>query len=146
GRAVSIIFDSDVAMNAKVRRARQVLAKEFYKRGARVVYGIDLPSDDGLKLGLDVLLVRRGVDGLYQLEAFELPPTDVAPPAEPISTILIGEDEPLEWGIENIRPIGTSGWIIAAPKVAKRWVMLEEAYCMATGQSVSGQFRVPQQR
>lgn len=86
------------------------------------------------------------MDALYQLDAVELPPTDVAPPAEPISTILLGRDEPLEWGIESIRPIGTSGWIIAAPKVAKSWVMLEEAYCMSTGQPAYGQFRVPQKR
>ena len=146
GRAVSIIFDSDVALNAKVRRARQVLAKELYRRGARVVHGIDLPAEDGTKVGLDDFLARNSVEALYELDAFELPPTDVAPPAEPISTFLIGEDEPLEWGIENIRPVGTSGWIIAAPKVAKSWIMLEEAYCMATGQSVFGQFKVPQQR
>ena len=42
--------------------------------------------------------------------------------------------------------MNANGWRIAGPKVGKGWEMLEEAYCIATGQPVYGRFRVPQKR
>jgi hypothetical protein len=42
--------------------------------------------------------------------------------------------------------VGAHGWRIAGPKVGKSWDMLEEAYCLATGQAVYGHFTVPQRR
>lgn len=47
-RTIIVIFDSDVATNPEVQRARQTLAREAYRRGARVVY-------TGSVLDLDVM-------------------------------------------------------------------------------------------
>ena len=41
GRIVTIVFDSDVAVNPEVKRARHALGKELYRRGA-TVYALDL--------------------------------------------------------------------------------------------------------
>ena len=146
GRSVTIVFDSDVALNGQVRRARHALGKEFYKRGASTVCGVDLPAPDGMKCGLDDFLVARGLEGYLGLDAFELPPTDLPPFLEPLSAMLNTPEEPTEFAIEGIQPVGASGWRIAAPKVCKSWDMLEETYCLATAQPLYGRFRVPQKR
>src|SRR5262245_10404680 len=46
GQKITIIFDSDVALNAQVKRARHKLGKELYRRGAATVYAVDLPAND----------------------------------------------------------------------------------------------------
>ena len=146
GRISTIVFDSDVAVNNQVKRARHAFGKELYQKGADRVYGVDLPALNGAKVGLDDFLAAYGLDHFLDLEASELPPTDLPPFTEPISNLLTGPDEPIEWGIEGIQPLGSNGWRIAGPKVGKSWDMLEEAYCLVTGQLVYGHFSVPQSR
>src|SRR5262249_51531286 len=48
-RTVVIVFDSDAAINLEVQRAQQALAMEAYRRGARIVYAINLPTPGGVK-------------------------------------------------------------------------------------------------
>ena len=72
-RIVTLAFDSDAATNEKVREALQALALELYRRGARVVYNIDLPPDiNGDKNGLDDFLYLNGVDEFLNLDAREI--------------------------------------------------------------------------
>ena len=73
-RVVTIVHDSDVATNERVRAARDALARELYRRGARIVYSIDLPPDlSGEKVGLDDFLKAQGVDAFLDLDAEEMP-------------------------------------------------------------------------
>jgi AAA domain-containing protein/uncharacterized protein DUF3854 len=146
GRAATIVFDSDVSLNGQVKRARHALGKELYKRGASTVYIVDLPASNGAKVGLDDYLKSEGLDAYLGLDVFAQPPTDIPPFLEPISTLLSAPEEPLEWGIEGMQPVGANGWRIAPPKVGKSWGMIEECYCLATAQPVYGHFRVPRQR
>jgi AAA domain/Domain of unknown function (DUF3854) len=146
GRTFTIIFDSDLALNGQVAAARHALGKELYRRDASVVWAIDLPSPDGKKVGLDDFLVSHGLDEFLNLNAIELPPTDIPPFSQPISALLDEPEEPLEFAIENLQPMGASGFRVAAPKVGKSWDMWEEAFCLAHGQSVYGRFAVPIKR
>lgn len=146
GRAATIIFDSDVLLNRKVANARQRLAKELYRRGASSVTAIDLPAPDGMKVGLDDYLVKFGIAALLDLDVVELSPTDMVSPVESLSDMRNAPEEPIEWGIMGLQPLGASGWRIAGPKVGKSWSMLEEAYCLTTGQSCYGKFAVPEKR
>jgi len=133
-------------MNIKVQRARQALAKEIYRRNATVVYAVNPPGLTGTKVGPDDFLLAHGLDAFLDLDAFELPPTDLPLFSEPVSSLLSGPDEPLEWGIIGLQPTRANGWRIAAPKTGKSWDMLEEAYCLCTQQTVFGHFAVPQKR
>lgn len=73
-RIVTLAFDSDSATNEKVKAALDVLALEIYRRGARVVYNIELPPDvNGDKNGLDDFLHLNGVDEFLNLDAQEIP-------------------------------------------------------------------------
>ena len=146
GRVVNVVFDSDVLLNAQVRTARHALAKEFYKRGASIVLSVDLPSRDGLKIGLDDFLVANGRDGFFELEGIELPPTDIPPFSEPLSALRSAPEQPLDWAIEGIRPAGANGFSIAAPKTIKSWNMLGEAYSLSTATPLYGRFDVPKKR
>ncbi len=58
-RAIVVVFDSDAAFNPEVQRARQALAREVYRRGARTVYTINLPAPDGVKVGWDDYLLAH---------------------------------------------------------------------------------------
>lgn len=67
GRAVFIVFDSDLAENEEVRRAEWYLVQELRRRGA-VVRVVRLPEGpDGQKMGLDDFLVLHGEHGPEQL-------------------------------------------------------------------------------
>jgi hypothetical protein len=145
-KTVVIVYDSDLATNPEVRKARQALAKELYHRGAAEVYGTFPPSEAGEKVGFDDFLVRHGREAFFVLEEELLPPTDLPMFTAPISELLNTPDEPIVWAIEGLQPLGANGWRIAAPKVGKSWDMLEEAYCLATSQPVYGHFRVPEKR
>jgi hypothetical protein len=72
-RTVVIVFDSDATINPEVQRARQVLAWEAYRRGARVVYAINLPAPDGTKVGWDDYLLAHGLESFLDLDAEEIP-------------------------------------------------------------------------
>lgn len=67
GRAVYIVFDSDVATNEKVRAARYGLTKELNRRGATVRL-VDLPISDSIN-GVDDLMAARGPDFVLGLMA-----------------------------------------------------------------------------
>jgi AAA domain/Domain of unknown function (DUF3854) len=73
GRTVVIVFDSDVAINPEVQRARQALAREAYRRGAGVVYTIALPAPDGVKVGWDNYLLAPGLESFLDLDMEEIP-------------------------------------------------------------------------
>ncbi|HEY3306142.1 MAG TPA: AAA family ATPase [Candidatus Binatia bacterium] len=146
GRVITIVFDSDAALNAQVRKARQALGKEFYRRGAALVLSVDLPSPDGVKVGLDDFLLAKGRDGFLELESVELPPTDIPPFSEPLSAMLNSPEEILEMGIEGIRPLRANGFSIAAPKTVKSWEMIAEGICLSTGKPLYGRFNVPKKR
>lgn len=66
GRTVYIIYDSDLATNPNVQRARVLLATELAGRGA-IVRFVNLPSEDNAKVGLDDYLQSHGADALRQL-------------------------------------------------------------------------------
>ncbi|HVW54128.1 MAG TPA: AAA family ATPase [Rhizobiaceae bacterium] len=67
GRPVYVVFDSDMAHNARVRRAFDGLAATLKQRGADV-YHIRLPSAPaGTKQGLDDYLARWGVKAFHAL-------------------------------------------------------------------------------
>jgi hypothetical protein len=72
-RPVVIVFDSDAAINPDVQRARQALAREGYRRGARIVYTINLPAPDGVKVGWDDYLLVHGLDAFSALDLEEIP-------------------------------------------------------------------------
>jgi AAA domain/Domain of unknown function (DUF3854) len=145
-RVVCLVFDSDLATNPEVKRARQALAKELYHRGAGEIYGAFPPSEMGEKVGFDDFLVKHGREAFFVLDDELLPPTDLPMFTSPISELLNTPEEPIEWAIESLLPLGANGWRIAAPKVGKSWDMLQEVYCLSTAQPLYGHFRVPQQR
>lgn len=66
GRPVYIVYDSDAAANADVRRAGMALAQRLIERGARTHLGF-LPAPTGEKIGLDDFLVEKGASAF---EAF----------------------------------------------------------------------------
>jgi RecA-family ATPase len=72
-RTIIIVFDSDAAINPEVQRARQALAREAYRRGARTVYTINLPAPDGVKVGWDDYLQAHGRESFLDLDAEEIP-------------------------------------------------------------------------
>jgi hypothetical protein len=73
-RVVTIVFDSDVTTNERVSAARSALAEELYRRGARIVYKIDLPDDgSGHKVGFDDFLHVNGIDSFADLDIEEIP-------------------------------------------------------------------------
>lgn len=73
-RHATIVFDSDVATNERVKGARQSLAFELYRRGAKEVSVVDLPDDDsGAKVGWDDFLLHQGVDAFLDLESVAIP-------------------------------------------------------------------------
>jgi len=146
-RTLAIVFDSDVVLNVEVQRARQALGKEAYRRGVEAAYGINLPGGaNGDKVGWDDYRASHSLSDFFDLPPILLPPTDLPLFTEPISHLLSGPEELIEWGIVGILPLGASGWRIAGPKVGKSWDMLEEEYCLATAQSVFGHFSVPRKR
>jgi RecA-family ATPase len=71
-RIITIVFDSDVATNEKVKEARAALARELYRRGARIVYKIDLPTLDGEKVGIDDFLKDQGIEAFADLDIEEI--------------------------------------------------------------------------
>ncbi len=64
-RKVFIVFDSNVHSNPSVQKAREALAQELSKRGARVLY-VDIPQDAGVN-GVDDLLAAWGPDRVLRL-------------------------------------------------------------------------------
>jgi predicted P-loop ATPase len=60
-RQVYIAFDSDIAIKPEVQNALSALTARLIKRGA-LVYRIDLPQPDDLKVGLDDYLLTKGAN------------------------------------------------------------------------------------
>ena len=65
GRKASIIFDSNVTSNPQVAAAREAVAKELYRRGAKVFF-VDLPRET-LMNGPDDFIAARGDESLVRL-------------------------------------------------------------------------------
>jgi hypothetical protein len=65
---------------------------------------------------------------------------------EPISTLLSQPEEPVDWMVEGLFSVGSSGWVGAEPKVGKSWLVLELVYCLTTGADFLGTFKIPQPR
>jgi D5 N terminal like/Domain of unknown function (DUF3854) len=65
GRRVMILFDSNVHTNEGVKIARNALAKELRRRGARILF-IDVPVDAGVN-GVDDLVDAWGRDRVLDL-------------------------------------------------------------------------------
>src|SRR5262249_7812436 len=146
-RVVSIEFDSDVAQNAKVFKARHMLGKELYKRGASTVLAVTLPSRNGEKQGLDDFLKWNGLDAFSELDVAELPPTDFPPFTSGVTAIFADkDDEKMQWIVKGVQPKGANSFRVAPPKVGKSWWMLDEAYCVSTATPLFGKFEVPQKR
>lgn len=151
GRKIIIVYDSDAATNPSVEKARHALEFELYHRGAGRVYLIDLPVDEEerpmsqmQKVGLDDFILKYGIDAFHNLDLREFPPPISFSVSAP--EFMAGEDEPLEWGIEGILPLGSSGFIISSPKTGKSFLMLYMAYCLTTGAPFLDKFRVPRKR
>jgi len=66
GRSVYLAYDSDLATNENVERARQELANTLISHGAEV-FRVDLPSLTGKKTGLDDFLIARGAPAFAAL-------------------------------------------------------------------------------
>ncbi len=74
-RTVYIVFDSDAAENEDVKNAENALAKELYKKGARVLIA-RLPSldDEEGKTGLDDYLLMEGFEDFDKRLREAIPP------------------------------------------------------------------------
>jgi predicted P-loop ATPase len=62
-RSVTILFDTNVRTNDRVRTARDALARELRQRGSRVSY-VDLPAEAGVN-GVDDLLGQWGTERVF---------------------------------------------------------------------------------
>jgi hypothetical protein len=72
-RIIVIAFDSPgVFINSDVQRACYALAMEAYRQGAKVVYTVNLPAPDGVKVGLDDYLLAHGVESFHDLNVEEV--------------------------------------------------------------------------
>src|SRR5262249_39248473 len=79
GRAVVIVFDSDLAEKPAVAWAEHQLCRELRGRGA-IVYVVRLPdSPGGQKPGLGDYLLAFGVESFRRLEMTSLADADAAP-------------------------------------------------------------------
>jgi putative DNA primase/helicase len=73
GRKVTIVFDSDLAVNPKVQGARRQLTRFLRERGARLFW-VDLPAgQNGAKQGLDDYFVAGHTVADLRALATEVP-------------------------------------------------------------------------
>jgi len=94
GRAVMILYDSDVATNEKVAAARRGLVADLRQRGA-IVAAPDLPALDGSEItGFDTLCARWGPERvLAWLETAQ----DAAPTADDLEVARLASLSTLEY-------------------------------------------------
>ena len=94
GRAVMILYDSDVATNEKVAAARRGLVADLRQRGA-IVAAPDLPALDGLdKTGFDDLLAQWGPERVTDwLDTAQ----DAAPTADDLEVARLASLSTLEY-------------------------------------------------
>ena len=76
-RKVTLVFDSDIKWNVSVLQAAYRLGGELQRRGA-IVSLIELPSEEGKKVGLDDFLVEHGIEGFRKLPHRPIADSDVA--------------------------------------------------------------------
>jgi hypothetical protein len=72
-RIVTIVFDSDAAINPDVQRARYALSMEAYRRGAKTVYSVNFPAPEGIKVDFDSFLLSHGIEAFLDLDLEEIP-------------------------------------------------------------------------
>ena len=122
GRAVYIVFDSDLATNPDVQAAEGALAHELARRGA-TVHAIRLPPGPGdAKVGLDDYLLVHSVETFCQIPSVPLaaPPTAAAP--EPVElTALLDRTYPDDPGLVAGGLVVRRGLVVVGggPKIGK---------------------------
>jgi hypothetical protein len=99
GRAVSIVFDSDVTVKAPVREALARLTAYLENKDAQVAV-ITLPAVDGQKVGVDDYLLTHPVAELRALAQgsatrTRAPATPDGPPSQSTQLIVIGREAEL---------------------------------------------------
>ena len=144
GRQVYLVFDSDITENEEVRRAEAALAEELARRQA-TIFAVRLAGYRRNKVGLDDFLVDRGMEGFQALEPIKLK-DPVMPIGIAVDEFLAQEAAPREEFVEGILSAHSVGWIAGEEKLGKTFYALEEALCLATGESVCGRFRIPARR
>ena len=120
GRSVTECFDSDSETNPKVQEALNALAIEAYRRGARNVFNIPLPSgENGDKNGMDDFMHTNGVEAFLDLDAEEI--------SSPYPRVKI-------WG--GVELLNTQ--IERRPAIVKAWGIREAAKALLTGAGGKG--------
>lgn len=84
GRTVYVLFDSNVATNEQVKKARRSLVRELQKLGAGVVRIVNLPVEPGIN-GPDDFLAAKGDEDFTAL--LLKPSTEDTPDQRPVITI-----------------------------------------------------------
>lgn len=144
GRRVYLVFDSDLIENEEVQRAEAALADELARRQA-TVFAVRLPSLGREKIGLDDYLVVAGREEFDRLEPVKLKDA-VVPVGVAADVFLAKTVAPREELVEGILSSHSVGWIAGEEKLGKTFYALEEALCLALGESVCGRFKVPTPR
>lgn len=144
GRTVYLVFDSDVTEKEEVQRAEAALAEELARRQATVL-AVRLPSLGQEKIGLDDYLVAAGREEFDRLERVKLKDA-VVPVGIAADVFLAKTVASREELVEGILSSHSVGWIAGEEKLGKTFYALEEALCLALGESVCGRFKVPTPR
>lgn len=149
GRPVYVVFDSDMAHNARVQRAFDGLATTLKQHGADA-YQIRLPSaPDGAKQGLDDYLARWGVDAFHALrqspettpaisDADIFSPTVAAHEEHTVAELLDRPVAPVEELVPGWIEKGIPNFIAGPGGVNKSRLALQWGLCLNAGASVPG--------
>lgn len=89
--------------------------------------------------GLELVVPAAGV----------LAPTETEAPSpflRPISDLLAQPEVPVDWLVDDLFSVGSSGWVGAEPKVGKSWLTLDLVYCLSTGTPFLDRFTIRQPR
>jgi hypothetical protein len=141
GRQVTILFDANVSANESVRVAREALAANLRKRGARVLF-VDIPAEAGVN-GIDDLVGLWGPDrALWLLEQAYDPKRKAD--ATQSHRIVIGQipsvrtfaRRHIEFVVPNLIAQGTVNVASSDPGAGKTTLATKLAAAVATG----GQF------
>jgi hypothetical protein len=149
GRRVVIIFDRDAESNDKVKWARDLLAKELQRRGARV-HVFEWP--DVQEKGVDDLLATLGPDAV--LELIEHAPVHgsgthtnfVRPVVMTVNDLLELAAPERQMLIETIVPRPGAVMLLGSHKSGKTVFAVQTAIAEASGHALMDNYRVPDNR